>query len=141
MNKTASSQKVIYLICKKPAKEVVLLENGIPVYCGKSVNFHRDTIERTIKKIESNLKQIYDIDEMAKSKGELLGRFIIEPVADGKAYYQIIQVNKLTVTIKLVENIGDDYMVHYWGRGTVISREYAESSVNYRDKTISFFIN
>jgi hypothetical protein len=92
-----------------------------------------------MEKIENNLNQINTIDEMAKQKGDILGRFVITPVGNGKAYYQIIGVSRYTVKIKLVDNIGDDYMIPSWGKETVIDKEFAISNIKHRNKQKRFF--
>ena len=72
----------------------------------------------------------------------LLYRFIVEPVADGKAVYQIIKVNKRSVRIRLCQLdgcYGPDYFVPQWGDEAVISIDYAQAAVRRRDASARIF--
>lgn len=116
-----------------------LLKNGIPAYCGEVCNYETTDISRILEIHKENFDLLMNIDKQAKEKGELLGRFVAVPIADGRAYYQIVKENKNTVKIKLVENIGDDYMVDYWGCEATIDKDYAADNVEYRDKLDALF--
>ena len=115
-----------------------VFENGVPVYYPIPVDFSQGTSEM-IRLWDENQKRVMEIDKEGKVKGELLGRMIMEPVADGKACYQIVKVNKRTVRIKSVKGIGDDYTVPYWGDEASIERSYAENHIAYRDRLDALF--
>ena len=96
-------------------------------------------IDIALKVIDENYEQLKKIDKMAKSKGELLGRYVDVPVADGKAIYQIMRVNKNTVRIKALGGFGDDYILDYWGYEATVDKDYILALVRNRDKLEEIF--
>jgi len=90
-------------------------------------------------KYDENFKALQREDQKAKNNNQLVGRYIAEPYADGKAYYRITKVNKKTVRIEVVTEIGDDWVIPYWGEVASIDRAYAENSVAYRDRLAKAF--
>ena len=91
--------------------------------------------------IKANEKRIDLIEKDAIKLGGLLYRFIVEPVADGKAVYQIVKVNKNTVKIKLcqIDPVYNDYIVPYWGLEATIDKSYAEQSIKQQDALRELF--
>ena len=91
--------------------------------------------------MKANEKRIDDIEKKAIESGEMLYRFITEPVADGKAVYQIVKVNKTTVKIKLcqIDPLYCDYVVPYWGTEATIKKDYAEQSIRAQDALRAIF--
>lgn len=77
---------------------------------------------------------------MSRSEGELVGRFISEPFADGKAYYKIVKENKNTVRIKVCRGLGDDnWVIPYWGEETSIKKDFALQKLRQRDALRKIF--
>ena len=95
--------------------------------------------EESLAVYERNFANLSKIDGAAKARGELLWRYMSEPVADGHAYYQIIKVGKTKVRIELCTGLGDDWSVRYWGHSAGIDRNYAEDSVKRRDGLAELF--
>ena len=91
--------------------------------------------------IKANQKRIDDIEKKAIASGEMLYRFITEPVADGQAVYQIVQINKTTVKIKLcqIDPLYCEYVVPYWGAEATIKKDYAEQSIRSQDALRKIF--
>lgn len=114
-------------------------KNGVPIYVAKEVDLTVRPIDIALQAIDDNYEQLKKIDKMAKSKGELLGRYVDVPVADGKAIYQIMRVNKNTVRIKALGGFGDDYILDYWGYEATVDKEYIISLVRSRDKLEEIF--
>jgi len=85
------------------------------------------------RKVEENWNKVQKKDEEAKAKGQLVGRYIREPYADGYAIYQIIRENKKSVRIRVVTGIGDDWHIPYWGVEVSIDKEYAIRNIAGRD--------
>lgn len=102
----------------------------------KPKEFNAKNFAETMKE---NWKQLNDIDQKAKEKGELLYRYITEPIADGQAVYQIIRVNKRTVRIRVCTGLGDDWQIPYWGKETTIDKKYAVQKVAQRDVWAEIF--
>lgn len=91
-----------------------------------------------IKIWEENMMNMMKKDEVAKEKGELLGRYLSVHYADGYAYYEIIRVNKKTVRIHSVTEIGDDYISPLWGTETSIPIAEAKLNLKRRDEWDTF---
>jgi hypothetical protein len=89
--------------------------------------------EKYFAEQEKNWEKIKKRDQKAKNTNKLVGRYISEPVADGKAIYVIDRENKNTVRIKHCKGLGDDYMVPYWGEAHSLDKEYALKSISFRD--------
>ena len=115
------------------------LKNGVPIYVAKEVDLTVIPIDIALKAIDENYEQLTKIDKMAKSKGELLGRYVDIPVADGKAIYQIMRVNKNTVRVKALGGFGDDYIFDYWGYEATVDKDYVSTLVRNRDKLSEIF--
>ena len=71
-------------------------------------------------------------DARAKQTGTLVGRYLTEPVADGRAVYVVVAESRETATIKIVSGISD-YAHSYFGAGRVIDRSYVEKRIQGRD--------
>ncbi len=82
---------------------------------------------------EVNFKKLQQIDQEARDAGRLLGRYIDSSVADGYAYYQIVEDLGAFVKIRHVTGFGDDYSVMQWGAEALIPRDMAAGIVAHRD--------
>jgi len=113
----------------------------MPLYKAKVVEWKsfKESFKETEAAREDNYAQLERIDTEAKERGELLWRYIQEGYADGHAIYQIIRVNKTSVRIHHCFGFGDDWMIPYWGEEASVNIEYAETSVQSRDKMAAFF--
>lgn len=96
-------------------------------------------MDEVIQKWKENMQKVYDMDAEAKAKGELKGRYISEQYADGYAIYQIVKENKASVLIQVVTEIGDDWVIPYWGESTTIPKEYAVNHVARREAMAELF--
>ena len=65
--------------------------------------------EELISKWKGNMDKIEQRDKQAKEKGELVGRYIKEQIADGYAIYEIVEELKTKVRIKVCTGIGDAF--------------------------------
>lgn len=61
------------------------------------------------------------------------GRYLNFPCADGYAYYEIIRKNKKTVRIRVITEIGDNWVVPYIGEENAVDQELALSNIGLRD--------
>lgn len=80
-----------------------------------------------------NWKTLENQDARAKKAGQLVGRYITQGIADGRAVYVIVKENQKTVRIAHVTGLGDDYMIPYWGSGTSIKKDFALQNLNWKD--------
>jgi len=63
-----------------------------------------------IVQIKEKWDKIKEQDKLSKGKNMIVGRYISEPFADGKAVYQIVKENKDTVNIKSCKGLGDSLL-------------------------------
>ena len=89
--------------------------------------------------LNRNWDRLNKIDAKAKAEGTLLYRYIDHPYADGRAYYQIVKVNKRSVSIKVLGGLGDDWVLPAWGRECKIPKNLAEQFVARRDALAKLF--
>ncbi len=107
-------------------------------YKPKSVECGSD-LEKTNKTINDNFGQLVDLDKEANKRGDLVGRFIKEAIDDGFAYYQIVKENKRIVHIEVCDQLGDDWVIPYWGEKASIDKDYAIAMLRFRDKIRGYF--
>jgi hypothetical protein len=88
---------------------------------------------------ENNSARLSAIDAEAKSKGQLVGRFITEPYADSCAVYQIVAESDTEVRIHSCKGLGDDWTIPYWGAKATIRKDYAQEKVELRDRRAAYF--
>jgi len=89
--------------------------------------------DNLIQNWERNWKKIQEKDRKAKEEGVLKGRYIQEQYADGYAIYEIVRENKKSVRIKVCVNIGDDWIIPYWGEEATIDKDHALKNIGWRD--------
>ena len=94
-----------------------------------------------LKMWKNNIKKLEQADKQAKEQGKLVGRFIDEPCGDGAAVYKIIRENKHTVRLRVVVNIGDDYIIPYWGEEATLDKSYVLAKLDRRDNFTAMFAN
>ncbi len=74
-------------------------------------------------------------DEEAKARGELIGRYIQETIADGYAYYVIVGHTARTVKVEHQEELADGYTIPMIeSMGGVIPVKYARENIHWRDQ-------
>lgn len=91
------------------------------------------TVDELIQKWERNTQKMKEKDRQSKEKGLLKGRFLNIPYADGYAYYEIIRENKNTVRIRVITDIGDDYVIPYIGEENTVNKGFALQNIGMRD--------
>lgn len=75
-----------------------------------------------ISVVHENWKRLEKSNKDAKT---FIGRVITHPYADGAAVYLVTAEQESTVTIQVVNNIGDDWVLPAWGEEDVISKKTA----------------
>ncbi len=100
---------------------------------------HGCGFEESLAVTRRNFEKLHGIDQDSKNRGELMWRYLAEPIADGQAFYQIVKVGKTKVLIELCTGLGDDWSVRYWGHSADIDRKYAEDSLRRRDGLAELF--
>ena len=96
-------------------------------------------MNKIIETWDRNFNNMIEKDKKAKAKGEIVGRYIKEPIADGYAYYEIISEGITKVEIKVVRNIGDDWVVPYWGEVARIDKNYVINGLEMEDNLQKLF--
>ena len=89
--------------------------------------------------MDENMKLMETRDAEAKARGEIVGRYINHPFADGYAYYEIVKENKQTVRIQVITDIGDDWVLPAWGKTTSIKKNDALHFLALRDAMAELF--
>ena len=94
-----------------------------------------DSWEKLEECRNANFAHLKEIEEKAIASGGLLYRFLYESVADGKAIYQIAEVYKRTVRVRLCSMDGcyNDYVVPQWGEEATVPITYATSGVEWQN--------
>jgi len=72
--------------------------------------------------VDENWKRLEKSNKNAKG---YVGRVITHPYADGAAVYLVTEEQDKTVTIQVVNNIGDNWVLPAWGEEDVISKKTA----------------
>ena len=105
------------------------------LYVPIKIHTENDSWQKWEECRKANLEHLEEIEKKAIANGGLLHRFLYESVADGKAIYQIIKVNKKTVRVRLccVDGCFSDYAVPQWGDEATIDIEYAKSGIKWQD--------
>lgn len=78
--------------------------------------------EKLIEFWDTNFSELMKCDEIAKANGTLIGRVISHPIADGKAWYQVVKESAKSCTIQVCRGIGDDWVLPAWGEKCSISK-------------------
>ncbi len=81
-----------------------------------------------------NWDQLIEADRAARESGSMVGRFVAEPYADGKAYYVVVRENKKTVVLRHVSVAGTDHWrIPSWGDEPRVDVAYVKKNINSRD--------
>ena len=91
------------------------------------------------KSFDDNWNKLVAQDKEAKEKGEMLGRYITHPYADGCATYLITKINQKSVVIEVCVGLGDDWVLPAWGVKTSIPKKLAFSFLDRRDGLAELF--
>jgi len=83
--------------------------------------------------MKKNWKQLEACDEAARKAKSLVGRKFGIPVADGKAWYQVVKESKTRLTIQLCTGLGDDYADHHFRGGGSFSRVDVMRYINFEE--------
>ena len=79
-------------------------------------------------------------DAAAKARGELVGRYIQESVADGYAYYVIVRHTGSKVKVEHQQGIADGYSVRMIeSMNGNIPAKYARENIGWRDQRDGLF--
>lgn len=89
------------------------------------------------KAMEENFNEMLRQEKEAYDNGQLVGRLISVPQADGRAWYQIIRENKNSVRIRVCIGIGDDWISPIWGGEATLQKKDMHLHLKRRE----FFMN
>jgi hypothetical protein len=105
------------------------------VYTPKKV-LPNASINEWLKVHDDNLNWLFELDRRAREAGSLVGRYFAVPVADGRAFYQVIKEFKKNVILQHISEVGDDWMDHHFGHGGSFPKTEILRYVN-REHTIN----
>lgn len=76
-----------------------------------------DVLDRAMKMEDENIAQMEKINVECRAAGSLQFRCFQLQVADGYAYYQVMEVGSRTVKVRHIPGIGDNYKDEMLGDG------------------------
>ncbi len=107
------------------------------LYEGKERDYN--DFEKYMEVDTENINLLEKIDKEAKKKGDILHRILTFPVGDGRAIYQIVEVNDKIATLKVCLNIGDEWVEPVLGEIGEMPIEKVVSFLKGRDRIDDLF--
>jgi hypothetical protein len=106
-----------------------------------ALNFSKQTTNPGMSwdKMQENFRTLERLDAEAKAQGQVLGRYVRQPYADGYAYYQVTAINGTRATVEVVGGIGDDWVLPNWGQKSTTTLAVVEKMVGSRDALARLF--
>jgi hypothetical protein len=95
--------------------------------------------ERLRAEHDANYDAMVAKDKAAAEKGTLLGRYLNIQIADGYAYYEITKVNKKSCRVRVIRNIGDDWVIPYIGEEGSVPMDYVQQVIRRRENHAKLF--
>ena len=92
-----------------------------------------------MKEHDRRYKEFTDRDAVAKEAGELIGRYIQESVADGYAYYVIVDAGPISVIVEHVDYLDGYSVAMIDSMEGVIPKKYALENIGRRDRWAGYF--
>lgn len=106
----------------------------------KSTNMSLDDINSYLKVQTEDYDDMAAIDAKQRAKGEILGRFIYVPYADGKAVYQVTAHTPQTGTAVVTAiDIGDAWTTPAWGRRAKVDADTVAQMLDTKDRIAEIF--
>lgn len=96
-------------------------------------------VDNLFKMWENNFEKMVKKDKEAQRIGDLEGRYLRFPIADGYAYYEIVKENKKSVRIEVIKNIGDDWVIPQLGEKVTIQMAPAVQNIKQRVQMENLF--
>lgn len=103
------------------------------LYKPKPITAKTGDSETYLKQYAENYARLKECDRAAKAAGQLVGRYIEHPFADGKAFYQVVKENKHTVVIRVCTGLGDDWVLPAWGEQTTVGKDLVLQFIKRRE--------
>jgi hypothetical protein len=100
---------------------------------------HMQEIEKMLAEQQARFDALHARDQAQKARGEVVGRYITHPYADGHATYEITKVTARTARIRVVTGLGDDWVLPAWGAETSIPLKDAMRFLDQRDRMAELF--
>ena len=96
-------------------------------------------INKFMQEQEKKFNDMVDVDAKAKEAGELIGRYIVEPFADGRAYYVVAKANKSNCVLDHVD-IGDAWTLPFVeSLDRKVPKRYVLSNIKIREAMEKMF--
>lgn len=96
-------------------------------------------MEDFMKEHDRRYKEFTERDAVAKAAGKLIGRYIRESIADGCAYYVIVDAGPISVIVEHVDYLDGYRVLMIESMDCVIPKKYALENIEMRDKWAEFF--
>jgi len=115
----------------KLEKELIYNQPNVDI----DIGFHE-----AIKIADENLKLLRNLDKNAQAKYPILGGCFSTSVADGKVFYQVVEVSKARATVRLCNGIClDEYVDDILGYESTISLSKATELVERERALLKLF--
>lgn len=96
-------------------------------------------MEDFMKEYDRLYKEFTERDAAAKEAGELIGRYIQESIADGYAYYVIVDAGPSSVIVEHVDYLDGYRVAMIDSMDGVIPKKYALENIDRRDRWAEYF--
>lgn len=88
---------------------------------------------------EEMMEKLEEDDQKARENDTLVGRFFYLPVADGRAYYQVTDVDGNKVKVEHFDHEMNDYKASYLGDGKWIDKGWVKDKLKQKEKLKDLF--
>jgi hypothetical protein len=107
------------------------------LYQPKEVEFNLEG--NCFKTMDSNFKALMKCDTEAQERGTLVGRVLRHQIADGYAWYQVVEERPKTCIIEVCRGLGDDWVLPAWGERASIKKSIVKSFLEWEEKMKKLF--
>jgi hypothetical protein len=111
----------------------------VNLYKPKPITAKMGDSEAYLKQYAENFARLRECDRLAKEAGQLVGRYIEHPFADGAAVYQVVREYKKTVVIQVCSGLGDDWVLPAWGARATVDKDLVLGFIKRRESLEELF--
>lgn len=99
----------------------------------------QDTVNNWIKEDNRKFKDMTDADQEAKKNNTLIGRYIVEPVADGRGYYVVTSMTRNRCALTHI-SIGDAWTISFVEMlDGIVPKKYVKKNIQAREAMENIF--
>ena len=99
----------------------------------------QDSIEKWIEEDNKKFETMAKADQEAKKNKTLIGRYIVEPVADGRGYYVVTSMTRNRCALTHV-SIGDAWTISFVKMlDGIVPKKYVKKNIQAREAMENLF--